>query len=184
MENYSCRAKSRLRSHVRLYPKAAWNAIEAGFDGVEIQVANGYFLVLLVQFFQTVLNERTDEYGGSIDNRIHFPLEVVHVVVETIGIGAEGTAVRISPWSKYQSEENSSLIFRANKLKQLKAIGTNDPLPTLTALIGRVHAHPKLAFIHIVEPRFNGIIDSDLDDENRTQSNRVLRELEAWGDRP
>ena len=110
-ENYSCRTKLRLRSHVRQYPKAAWNAIEAVFDGVEIQIANGYLLVLLVQFFQTVLIERTDEYGRSIDNRIHFPLEVVHVVVETIGIGAERTAVCISPWSKYQGEENLSLIF-------------------------------------------------------------------------
>lgn len=53
----------------------------------------------------------------------------------------------------------------------------------MTTLIGRARdANPKLAFIHIVEPRFDCIIDSGLDDENRTQSNRVLQE--AWGDHP
>lgn len=62
-------------------------------------------------------------------------------------------------------------------------MGMKDPLPTFTTLVERVRdAHPKLAFIHVVEPRVDGIIDSDLDDENRTQSNDVLRE--AWGDRP
>ncbi len=51
-------------------------------------------------------NERTDEYGGSIDNRVRFPLEVINAVVETVG--AERTAVRISPWSKFQGEKYRS----------------------------------------------------------------------------
>ena len=89
-----------LREYVQLYSKAASNAIEAGFDGVEVHAANGY---LLDQFLQTVSNERTDEYGGSIENRVRFPLEVINAVVGTIG--AERTAVRVSPWSKYQGEE-------------------------------------------------------------------------------
>ncbi|KAF8259513.1 putative NADPH2 dehydrogenase chain OYE2 [Lactarius quietus] len=149
-----------LREYVQLYSKAASNAIEAGFDGVEVHAANGY---LLDQFLQTVSNERTDGYGGSIDNRVRFPLEVINAVVATIG--AERTAVRISPWSKYQD------------------MGMDDPLPTFTALIERVRdAHPNFAFIHAVEPRVDGIIDSDLSDENRTQSNEVLRK--AWDDRP
>ena len=50
---------------------------------------------LLDQFLQTVSNERTDEYGGSIDNRVRFPLEVINTVVETIG--AERTAIRVGP---------------------------------------------------------------------------------------
>jgi len=149
-----------LREYVQLYSKAANNAIEAGFDGVEIHAANGY---LLDQFLQTVSNERTDEYGGSIDNRVRFPLEVINAVVEAIG--AERTAVRISPWSKYQD------------------MGMKDPLPTFTTLIERVRdAHPKFAFIHVVEPRVDGGLDSDLSDENRAQSNEPLRE--AWGNRP
>jgi 2,4-dienoyl-CoA reductase-like NADH-dependent reductase (Old Yellow Enzyme family) len=81
-----------LREYAQLFSKAASNAIEAGFDGVEVHAANGY---LLDQFLQTVSNERTNEYGGSIDNRVRFPLEVMKAIVESIG--AERTAVRISP---------------------------------------------------------------------------------------
>ena len=61
-------------------------------------------------------------------------------------------------------------------------MGMEDPLPTFTALVERVRdAHPNFAYIHVVEPRVDGIIDSDLSDENRTHSNEVLRK--AWGDR-
>jgi NADPH2 dehydrogenase len=69
-------------------------------------VANGY---LLDQFMQSVSNERTDEYGGSIENRVRFPLEVINTVVQTVG--AERTAFRISPWSKYQGEECPSFVL-------------------------------------------------------------------------
>ena len=89
-----------IKEYVQLYSKAASNAIKAGFDGVEIHGANGY---LLDQFLQTVSNERADEYGGSVDNRVRFPLEVINAIVKTIG--AERTAIRISPWSPFQGEE-------------------------------------------------------------------------------
>ena len=89
-----------LREYLQLYSKAASNAIEAGFDGVEVHAANGY---LLDQFLQSVSNQRTDEYGGSIENRLRFPLEVINAVVETVG--AERTSFRVSPWSKYQGEQ-------------------------------------------------------------------------------
>jgi NADPH2 dehydrogenase len=92
-----------LKEYLQLYTKAASNAIEAGFDGVEVHVAHGY---LLDQFMQSVSNERTDEYGGSIENRVRFPLEVINAVVETVG--PERTAFRISPWSKYQGKEYPS----------------------------------------------------------------------------
>jgi NADPH2 dehydrogenase len=98
-----------LKEYVQLYSKAASNAVEAGFDGVEVHAANGYFLD---QFLQTVSNERMDEYGGSIDNRVRFPLEVINAVVETIG--AERTAVRISPWSKFQGELYTSRASRVS----------------------------------------------------------------------
>ena len=65
-----------------------------------MHAANGY---LLDQFLQTVSNQRSDEYGGSIENRLRFPLEVINTVVETVG--AERTAFRVSPWSKYQGEQ-------------------------------------------------------------------------------
>ena len=71
---------------------ATRNALRAGFDGVEIHAANGY---LLHQFLSTNANVRTDAYGGSIENRMRFPLEVVKAVVEVAG--ADRTGIRISP---------------------------------------------------------------------------------------
>ncbi|KAH9074798.1 hypothetical protein EDB83DRAFT_2515656 [Lactarius deliciosus] len=149
-----------IEEYARLYSKAASNAIEAGFDGVEVHAANGY---LLDQFLQTMSNERTDEYGGSVDNRVRFPLEAINAIVRTIG--AERTAVRISPWSKFQD------------------MGMKDPLPTFTALIERIRdAHPGFAYIHVIEPRVDGTTDGDVTDENRAQSNEALRRI--WGGRP
>jgi N-ethylmaleimide reductase len=72
---------------------AAKNAIEAGFDGVELHAANGY---LLEQFLSPVSNIRTDTYGGSIENRCRFVLEVAHAVVEAIG--KDKTGIRLSPF--------------------------------------------------------------------------------------
>ena len=73
---------------------AAENAIAAGFDGVEIHGANGY---LIEQFLNPNVNDRTDEYGGSIENRIRFALEVVEQVSKAIGQDKVG--IRISPYS-------------------------------------------------------------------------------------
>jgi 2,4-dienoyl-CoA reductase-like NADH-dependent reductase (Old Yellow Enzyme family) len=61
---------------------AAERAIKAGFDGVEIHGAHGF---LLNQFFSPISNRRTDEYGGSLENRMRFPLEVVRKVREIVG---------------------------------------------------------------------------------------------------
>jgi N-ethylmaleimide reductase len=74
------------------YRLAAKNAIAAGFDGVEIHAANGY---LLEQFARDSTNKRTDEYGGSIENRARLILEVTKAVVKEIG--ADKTGIRISP---------------------------------------------------------------------------------------
>jgi N-ethylmaleimide reductase len=72
---------------------AAKNAIEAGFDGVELHGANGY---LLEQFLSPVSNIRKDNYGGSIENRSRFVLEVVKGVADAIG--KEKTGIRLSPY--------------------------------------------------------------------------------------
>jgi len=72
---------------------AAKNAIEAGFDGVELHSANGY---LLEQFLSPISNVRIDNYGGNIENRCRFVLEVVAAVAEAIGKGK--TAIRLSPY--------------------------------------------------------------------------------------
>jgi N-ethylmaleimide reductase len=74
------------------YRHAAENAKSAGFDGVEVHSANNY---LLEQFVRDSSNHREDEYGGSIENRLRFPLEVVRTVVEVWGPGRVG--IRLSP---------------------------------------------------------------------------------------
>jgi NADPH2 dehydrogenase len=87
-----------IEEHVQLYATAAANAVfKAGFDGVEIHGANGY---LVDQFLQDVTNQRTDKYGGSIENRSRFALEVIDAVVNSVG--ASRTAIRFSPWSILQ----------------------------------------------------------------------------------
>ena len=72
---------------------ASQNAMKAGFDGVELHAANGY---LLEQFLSPVSNIRTDNYGGSIENRCRFVIEVVAAVTEAIG--KDKTAIRLSPY--------------------------------------------------------------------------------------
>jgi NADPH2 dehydrogenase len=70
----------------------------AGFDGVEIHGAGGF---LPDQFLQDVSNQRTDAYGGSIEARSKFPLEVVDAVANAIG--PERTGIRLSPWGSFKS---------------------------------------------------------------------------------
>jgi 12-oxophytodienoic acid reductase len=81
---------------------AAKNAMEAGFDGVEIHGGNGY---LLDQFLKDKVNDRDDEYGGSLENRCRFPLEVTKAVADEIG--ADKVGVRLSPFADYNDCEDS-----------------------------------------------------------------------------
>ncbi|RYZ89540.1 MAG: alkene reductase [Proteobacteria bacterium] len=74
------------------FVKAAVNAIKAGFDGIEIHAANGY---LFEQFINPVINDRKDQYGGSLENRVRFLLETVDAIAEAIGAGRVG--VRLAP---------------------------------------------------------------------------------------
>ena len=82
------------------FARAAAAAMSAGFDGVEIHSANGY---LMHQFLSSNVNKRTDKYGGTIENRIRMPLEVISAVVATIGAGKTG--VRISPGHRFNDIE-------------------------------------------------------------------------------
>lgn len=75
------------------YVKAAKNAVEAGFDGIEIHAANGY---LIDQFLNPDTNLRTDEYGGSIENRTCFALEIIDAIAQEIG--SEKIGIRVSPY--------------------------------------------------------------------------------------
>ena len=115
------------------YRKAAKNAIEAGFDGVEIHAANGY---LLEQFARDSTNKRTDEYGGSIENRARLILEVTRAIVKEIG--AERTAIRISP------------VTPANDAAQ-----DSDPQKLFDYIVDGLAAE-KLVYLHVVEGATGG----------------------------
>jgi NADPH2 dehydrogenase len=86
--------------YVQLFASAARNAVlGAGFDGVEIHAAYGF---LPDQFLQTNTNKRTDLYGGSVENRARFVLQVTEAVVNAVG--AKKVGIRLSPWSTSQGE--------------------------------------------------------------------------------
>jgi 2,4-dienoyl-CoA reductase-like NADH-dependent reductase (Old Yellow Enzyme family) len=97
-----------IRQTVADFRRAARRAIEAGADGVEIHGANAY---LVQQFFAPSANARTDEYGGSIENRARFAIEVATAIADEIG--AERTAIRLSPgitlWGIDEGEQGPAL---------------------------------------------------------------------------
>lgn len=78
------------------FVQAARNAVAAGFDGIELHAANGY---LLEQFVRPTSNQRTDAYGGGIENRARFVLEVVEATVAAIG--ADKVGIRLSPYGVF-----------------------------------------------------------------------------------
>jgi NADPH2 dehydrogenase len=86
--------KAEIAEYVQLFATAARNAVErAGFDGVEVHGANGF---LIDQFLKETSNDRSDEYGGSSENRARFALEVVAAV--SAAVGEEHVGLRLSPW--------------------------------------------------------------------------------------
>ncbi|KAK0229210.1 hypothetical protein EDD85DRAFT_852053 [Armillaria nabsnona] len=144
-----------IQEYVQLYAQAARNAISAGFDGVEIHGANGY---LLDQFTRDVTNKRTDIYGASIENRVRFPLEVADAVAEAIG--PERVGYRVSPW---------------NNAKEMKVA---DPKPTFAYLVSQLKARqPKLAYLHVVEPRMVGLYDRNDEDIGVQEENNFIRSV-------
>jgi N-ethylmaleimide reductase len=118
------------------YRHAARLSIEAGFDGVEIHDANGY---LLEQFLRDSINDRTDAYGGTRENRVRLPLEVVAAVVAEVG--ADRTGIRISP------------VTPANDAAQ-----DSNAQGLFEYFIERL-APLKLAFVHVIEGATGGARD-------------------------
>jgi N-ethylmaleimide reductase len=114
------------------YRQAAERAKAAGFDGVELHAANGY---LVDQFLQDGANKRTDAYGGSIENRSRFLLEVVEALASVWG--GDRVAVRIGPGGTFNgmSDSNPAALF-SYVAEQLNAFG--------------------LAYLHVIEPRVKG----------------------------
>ncbi|KAF4550144.1 Chanoclavine-I aldehyde reductase fgaOx3-like protein [Elsinoe fawcettii] len=132
-----------IQQYIKDYAQAAKNAVEgAGFDGVEIHGANGY---LVDQFLQDVSNKRTDKWGGSIENRARFGVEVTKAVVEAVG--ADKTGIRLSPWSTFQDMK------------------MQEPIPQFSYLLKELKKL-KLAYVHVVESRVSGNADIESTDKN------------------
>jgi N-ethylmaleimide reductase len=124
------------------YRQAAENALKAGFDGVEIHGANGY---LIEQFLQSHTNLRTDRYGGSIENRTRFLMEVTQAVIDVWG--ADRVGVRLSPYGV----ANDS--------------GEPDPMPLYSHAIQSLDPL-GLAYLHFVEPRSSGAGRAEVNHQN------------------
>ncbi|SFU93710.1 2,4-dienoyl-CoA reductase [Methylobacterium sp. 174MFSha1.1] len=143
------------------YAKAARNAIEAGFDGVQIHAANGY---LIDQFLRSNSNLREDRYGGSVENRIRLLAEVARTVADTVG--ADRTGVRLSPNEPIQGVDDAdpATLFPA-AAASLSEIGVaflelREPAPDGT--FGKP-AHPPVA--PAIKAAFRGplVLNSDYD---------------------
>lgn len=108
-----------IQQAIQEFVQAAKNAIEAGFDGVELHGANGY---LLEQFIRPTSNQRTDNYGGSIENRARFVLEVTQAVANAIG--KDKTGIRLSPYGVFNDmpfydEMDNDYEYIAQKINDL-----------------------------------------------------------------
>jgi N-ethylmaleimide reductase len=128
---------SEIPSLVGEYRRGAERAKEAGFDGVEVHGANGY---LIDQFLQDNSNRRTDAYGGSVENRARFLLEVVEAVTSVWG--GDRVGVRIGPSNKFG--------------------GMGDSTPDVTfPYAAKALARFGLAYLHVIEPRVTGNVSDD-----------------------
>ncbi|MEA2869469.1 MAG: N-ethylmaleimide reductase [Bradyrhizobium sp.] len=127
---------------VDAFRQGARNALKAGFDGVEIHGANGY---LIEQFLQSRTNLRTDQYGGSIENRTRFLMEIARAVIEVWG--ADRVGVRLSPYGV----ANDS--------------GEADPMPLYTHVIKSLDPL-GLAYLHFIEPRSSGAGRAEVNHQN------------------
>jgi N-ethylmaleimide reductase len=144
---------SEVKDVVEAFRQAAVNAKDAGFDGVEIHGANGY---LLEQFLQSNSNLRTDQYGGSFENRTRLLLEIAQAA---IGIwGANRVGVRLSPYGI----ANGS--------------GEADPMPLYTHVVKALD-RLGLAYLHLIEPRSSGAGRAEVNWQNVPSAMVLFRSL-------
>jgi N-ethylmaleimide reductase len=138
---------------VEAFRQGARNALAAGFDGVEIHGANGY---LLEQFLQSRSNQRTDQYGGSIENRARLQMEIMQAVIEVWG--ADRVAVRLTPYGI----ANGS--------------GEADPMP-LYSYVVKALDKLGLAYLHFIEPRSSGAGRAEVNHQNVPSAMVLFRPL-------
>ncbi|KAI3918335.1 hypothetical protein MKX01_041655 [Papaver californicum] len=118
------------------FRRAARNSIEAGFDGVEIHGANGY---LIDQFMKDQVNDRTDEYGGTLEKRCRFALDIVKAVVEEIG--ADKVGIRLSPFGDFMEA------------------GDSNP-EALSLYMAESLSKYGILYLHVIEPRVDTIYET------------------------
>jgi N-ethylmaleimide reductase len=136
---------------VSAFRQAALNAMEAGFDGVELQGANSH---LIEQFLENGTNQRTDEYGGSKENRARFLLEIVAAVTAAIGVDRLG--VRLSPFGQYGGIHDSN------------------PQELFHFVIGELSKR-RIAYLHLIEARGSEIGLTDDLHENAPNNAALFR---------
>ncbi|CAO3620221.1 unnamed protein product [Cunninghamella blakesleeana] len=142
---------------IQEFAETAKNGIRAGFDVVELHGANGF---LIDQFTNSNSNQRTDQYGGSIENRSRFALEVVDAVVNAIG--EEKTAIRFSPWSGVHDVKDDT------------------PVQTWSYLTQQLqNNHPNLAYLHFIEPR-NDVFSDTLSTEKLPEDETLDHFRNIW----
>jgi N-ethylmaleimide reductase len=138
---------------IEAYRQAATNALKAGFDGVEVHGANGY---LIEQFLQSHTNLRTDQYGGGIENRSRFLMDVTKAVAEVWG--ADRVGVRLSPYGVANgSGEPDPMPLYSHAIKQLDRLG--------------------LAYLHFIEPRSSGAGRAEVNHQNVPSAMVLFRPL-------
>ena len=154
--------KDNIKQYIKDFVQASKNCIAAGADGVEIHAANGY---LLDQFLHENVNQRTDEYGGSIENRARFTLEVVDAVSEAIGASKVG--IRFSPWGHFGSVDPgvspipqfsyviTEIEKRALEGKELAYISLVDPRISFDSQQNKIETHYSTDFVRQI---WNGVI--------------------------
>lgn len=152
--------KEEIDEYINDYVNAAKNAVfKAGMDGIEIQSGNGY---LLDQFLHGNSNKRTDEYGGSIENRSRFLLKIIDALIDVIGAGKIG--LRLSPWEDFQGMDP-----------------TISPMRTYGYVLMQLEARAKensanrLAYVHIVEPSVKRVFKDVPKDEIEHKTNEWVR---------
>jgi N-ethylmaleimide reductase len=143
---------------VRQYERGAKNAIRAGFDGIEVHGANGY---LIDQFIETKSNRRSDNYGGSVENRSRLLMQVIEVVSGIFG--PERVGVRLSPMGTFNDmgDEHPELTFGhiAEKLNDFKLAYLHVINPAAAALEKRVPPPPQaMKMVDIMRNKYRGLL--------------------------
>nr|WP_298380821.1 alkene reductase [uncultured Halomonas sp.] len=148
-------SREEVQGVVEEHRQAALNAREAGFDGVELHVTSGY---LPMQFLCSGTNQRTDEYGGSIANRVRFVVECLEAMAEAIG--ADRVALRVNPGNTFNdTQDDDPEVSHRELVRQASTLGLaylhmmSSPLPELDAFaLGKAYFPDRLILNNSFDP--------------------------------